>query len=97
MSGFITEIEKNEKIVQTQVSIFTSDCMINMSKSMDFFEKFFCKLPKLQFLRISRAMKFHETPTSIAIYVVSGFTFNASLFFFAGQIYKSGRVCACAK
>ena len=64
---------------------------------MDFFEKFFCKLPKLQFLRISRAMKFHETPTSIAIYVVSGFTFNASLFFFTGQIYKSGRVCACAK
>ena len=52
-----------------------------MSKSMDFFEKFFFKFPKLQFLRISRAMKFHETPTSIAIYVVSGFTFNASLFF----------------
>ena len=97
MSGFITEIEKKKEKNSANTSIFTSDCTIDMSKSMDFFEKFFCKFPKLQFLRISRAMKFHETPTSIAIYVVSGFTFNASLFFFAGQIYKSGRVCACAK
>ena len=96
MSGFITEIEKNEKIVQTQVFLRVIARLICQNQWI-FLKEFFCKFPKLQFLRISRAVKFHETPTSIAIYVVSGFTFNASLFFFAGQIYKSGRVCACAK